>query len=74
MEFQEFTKLNMRIRQGLIKGKTEHSSGKKIRNSEDVSRVIVRWAETERPSATEEEMHRRYVDKNGKWPKYTDHT
>jgi hypothetical protein len=66
--------LRMRIRQGLIKGKTKHSSGKKIRESEDVSRLLVRWAETDRPSAAEEELHRRYVEKHGKLPLYTDHT
>jgi hypothetical protein len=66
--------LRMRIRQGLIKGKTKHSSGKKIRENEDVSRIVIRWAETDRQSAVEEELHRRYVEKNEKWPKYTEHT
>ena len=66
--------LRMRIRQGLIKGKTKHSSGKKIRESEDVSRIVIRWAETDRPSAAEEELHGRYIDKHGRLPKYTEHT
>jgi len=66
--------LRMRVRQGLIKGKTKHSSGDKIRANEDVSTLLVRWAESERPAATEEELHRRYVEKHSKWPKYTDHT
>jgi len=66
--------LRMRIRQGLVKGKTKHSSGKKIRAAEDVSRLLVRWAETDRPSAAEEELHRRYLEKIRKWPKYTEHT
>lgn len=66
--------LRMRIKQGLVKGKTKHSSGKKIRESEDVSRIVIRWAETDRPSAAEEELHRRYVEKYGRLPKYTEHT
>ena len=66
--------LRMRIRQGLLKGKAKHSSGDKIRLNEDLSKLIVRWAETDRPSAAEEELHRRYLENNSKWPKYTDHT
>ena len=66
--------LRMRIRQGLVKGKTPHSAGKSIREKEDVSQLIVRWAVTDRPSAAEEDLHRKYVDRYGKWPLYTDHT
>jgi len=66
--------LRMRIRQGLVKGKTKHSSGKTIRANEDVSRLFVRWAETDRPAAVEEELHRRYLSKFGELPKYTKHT
>jgi excinuclease UvrABC nuclease subunit len=66
--------LRMRIRQGLIKGKTQHSSGKRIRSNEDINNIEIRWAETDRPSATEEELHRQYLARFGKWPKYTEHT
>lgn len=66
--------LRMRIRQGLIKGKTPHSAGKRIRANEDISQIEIRWAETDVPSAVEEELHKQYVSKFGKWPKYTDHT
>ena len=66
--------LRMRVRQGLVKGKTKHSSGKAIRANEDVSRLVVRWAATERPSAAEEELHKRYLERFGKMPKYTKHT
>jgi hypothetical protein len=66
--------LRMRIRQGLIKGKAKHSSGKKIRENEDVSRLVARWAETDRPCAAEEELHKRYIKKYGRLPKYTEHT
>lgn len=66
--------LRMRIRQGLIKGKTPHSTGKHIRENEDVTRIEIRWAEIERPSAVEEELHKLYVLWNGEMPKYTEHT
>jgi len=66
--------LRMRIRQGLIKGKTSHSSGKRIRNSEDTTNIEIRWAETGRPSAIEEELHKQYLAKFGKLPRYTEHT
>ncbi len=66
--------LRMRIRQGLVKGKTQHSAGKNIRANEDVSRIVIRWAITERPAAVEEELHKRYIKKFGTLPKYTKHT
>jgi hypothetical protein len=66
--------LRYRIKQGLVKGKAKHSSGKDIRANEDPSRIEVRWAVTHRPAATEEELHRKYQEKFGRLPKYTDHT
>jgi hypothetical protein len=66
--------LRMRVRQGLVKGKTKHSSGKDIRAHEDMSQVVVRWAETDRPAAAEEALHKRYKARFGEMPKYTDHT
>ena len=66
--------LRMRIKQALIKGKASHSAGVKIRNQEDISKIVVRWAVTNRPSAVEEELHKRYQIKFGKLPKYTHHT
>lgn len=66
--------LRMRIKQGLVKGKAKHSSGSKIRAGEEVSKLVVRWAITDRPAAAEEELHRRYKAKFGELPKYTEHT
>ena len=66
--------LRMRIRQGLIKGKSMHSSGKQIRANEEVTRIVIRWAETDRPAAVEEELHKRYLSKFGRLPVYTKHT
>jgi excinuclease UvrABC nuclease subunit len=65
--------LRMRIKQGLVKGKTPHSAGERIRASEDISRIVVRWAITDRPAAVEEELHKRYLRKFGKLPKYVEH-
>lgn len=66
--------LRMRIKQGLVKGKAQHSSGNKIRANEDTSTIEVRWAATDRPAAAEEELHKRYQNKFGELPKYTEHT
>ena len=66
--------LRMRIKQGLVKGKVPHSAGKRIRGQEDVSKIVVRWAITDRPAAVEEELHRRYQSKFGGLPRYTKHT
>jgi len=66
--------LRMRVRQGLVEGKTPHSAGDKIRANEDTIKIIVRWAITDRPAAVEEELHRRYLNKFGKLPKYVEHT
>ena len=66
--------LRMRIKQGLVKGKTKHSSGFRIRANEEVSKLVVRWAITDRPAAAEEELHRKYIIKFGNLPKYTEHT
>lgn len=66
--------LRIRVLQRLVRGTNAHSSGDKIREAEDVSRVMVRWATTDRPAAAEEELHRRHVEKFGHLPKYTVHT
>lgn len=66
--------LRMRIKQGLVKGKVPHSAGKKIRDTETVSKLFVRWAVTERRAAAEEELHRRHRRRFGRLPKYVAHT
>jgi hypothetical protein len=62
--------LRLRVRQGLVKGKLPHSGGRHIREQEDVSRLVVRWAATSRPAAAEEEMHRAYRARFGRLPTY----
>ena len=63
--------LYKRIVRGLVLGKLKHSSGKKIRQFEDTSKIVVRWAETDRPAAVEEELHKCYKDRYRCLPKYT---
>jgi hypothetical protein len=63
--------LYKRIIRALILGKLKHLTGKKIRANEELSKLVVRWAETDRPAAVEEELHRRYRAKFGELPKYT---
>ena len=57
-----------------MKGKLPHSAGKKIRKKEVLLNLEVRWAESDRPSAVEEELHRQYRSKYGELPKYVSHT
>lgn len=63
--------LRRRVKRGLVKGKLPHSSGQKIRADEDTAQIVVRWAETDRPAAVEEYLHRQYKDSFGQLPKYT---
>jgi hypothetical protein len=66
--------LRQRICSALIAGKLPHTAGCKIRENEDLSTVRIAWAVTDRPAAAEEELHRRYVERLGHWPKYTQRT
>jgi hypothetical protein len=68
------SRLDRRIRQGLVKGKLLHSAGRKIREGEDTSKIVIRWACTDRPSAVEEALHRLHRERFGRLPVYVDHT
>lgn len=63
--------LRTRILHALIRGTSTHPSGDKIREQEDLSQVLVRWAVTDRPAAVEEELHRRHLADFGRLPKHT---
>jgi hypothetical protein len=63
--------LRMRVKQGLVRGKVPHSAGEGIRAGEDMSVIVIRWAETDRPAAAEEELHLRHIAEFGRLPKYT---
>jgi excinuclease UvrABC nuclease subunit len=64
------TNLRHRVKQGLVKGLSPHSTGKRIRAKEKLDRIQIRWAETKRQSATEEELHKQYKRKFNSLPKY----
>ncbi|MBM3472941.1 MAG: hypothetical protein FJX75_06730 [Armatimonadetes bacterium] len=64
--------LQVRLKAGLVKGSLRHEAGAKIRANEDLSKVRVRWALTDRPATAEEELHLRHLERFGKLPKYTD--
>jgi hypothetical protein len=63
--------MRRRMKRGLAQGKLPHSSGKRIRAAEDVTQILVRWAETDRPAAVEEELHRHHQQMFGRLPKHT---
>jgi hypothetical protein len=66
--------LRKRVRLGQVKGKISHSSGDRIRDNEDTSKIQVRWAQTDRPSAVEEDLHKKHFEKFNEFPKYVEHT
>jgi hypothetical protein len=66
--------LQMRVIHQLVRGTGLHAAGRKIEQNEDVGRVCVRWAITDRPAAAEEELVRAHVEAFGAPPKYTVHS
>jgi hypothetical protein len=63
--------LHDRVRSGLVRGAFPHSTGERIRKAENCSSLQVRWAATDRPAASEEELKRRYASENdGRLPLY----
>jgi hypothetical protein len=66
--------LRTRVKDRMVKGHVDHPASRKIAAQEDVSRVIVRWARTDRPAAAEEELHRLHLERFGALPKYTERT
>lgn len=50
------------------------SIGKKICSEEDVSRIVLGWAVTNRPAAVEEELRLNHLNRFGRLPKYTRRT
>ena len=62
--------LRWRVKQGLVKGKAKHSAGKNIRKNEDTSRVVVRWAITDKPAAAEEYLHKMHQKRFDERPLY----
>jgi hypothetical protein len=67
----ETTNLRFRIRQALVKGKGPHSAGREIRSNEDTSRIVVRWAVTDKHKEVEAALKGMHVMTFGRFPKYT---
>jgi len=63
--------LRIRIKEALVKGTEQHPIGKRWRAKEDITRIVIRWATTDRPSAVEEELHKQHLIRFGALPKYT---
>jgi hypothetical protein len=63
-----------RVKQQLVRSQRRHPAGAKIRADEDLSKVRVRWAVTDRPAAAEEDLHQRHMRRFGRLPKYTERT
>ena len=72
--------LRQRVREELVKGfkgsdgKPVHPAWQPITSSEDVSKIVVRWAITDRPAAVEEDLHMKYRERFGKLPKHVKRT
>ncbi len=66
--------LRMRVKQALVRGNIPHSAGARIRAHEDISRLLVQWAVTERQSVAEAGLHERHIQALGRLPKYTRRT
>lgn len=69
------TTTNLKTRIDYMIKASAHSTGERMKKKNiDFSKVIVRWAITDRPSDTEEELHKKYVQKYGKLPEYVKKT
>ena len=58
----------------LVRGDGPHSAGERIRATENVANVLVRWAVTERHEEIEQQLHREHRDRFGCLPIYTRRT
>ncbi len=64
------TNLQARIVHQLVKGTGVHPAGGRIRETEKLGRLCVRWAATDRPAAVEEELLRAHVEAWEALPEY----
>jgi excinuclease UvrABC nuclease subunit len=62
--------LRRRVKQGMVRGNIPHSTGERIRAVEDVSRIVVRWAETARQVEVEAELHKEHIRRFGSLPRH----
>ncbi|WP_456471041.1 hypothetical protein [Caminibacter sp.] len=72
MHIGRASNLRMRVKQGLVKGKTPHSTRKRmLKDGVIFNNLKVKWAVTDWPNSVEEYLHKKYKEKHGKLPKYT---
>lgn len=58
----------------LVRGNGPHSAGERIRMTENVATVLVRWAITERHKVIEQQLHQEHRDRFGRLPIHTKRT
>ena len=58
----------------LVRGTAPHSAGERIRASEQVAHLLVRWAATERHEEVEQYLHGAHWDRFGRLPIHTRRT
>ena len=58
----------------LVRGDGPHSAGERIRASEDVANLLVRWAPICQHKEAERQLHERHRDRFGCLPTYTKRT
>ena len=64
--------LRNRIKQGFVKGKTLHSTRKRmLENGVDFKKLKIQWALTDWPNSVEEYLHKKFKEEKGKLPKFT---
>ena len=64
--------LRMRVKQGFVKGKTPHSTRKRIiENGINLNELKIQWAVTDYPNTIEELLHKKFKKEYGKLPKFT---
>ncbi|MBM3476742.1 MAG: hypothetical protein FJX75_26010 [Armatimonadetes bacterium] len=67
--------LRARVKYQLVMGSGgSHPARKPIMENEDLGRVFIRWAMTDRPATAEEALHLDHVRRHGRLPKYTQRT
>jgi len=67
--------LRGRVKHQLVRGSgSSHPVREAIMQNEDLGRVFIRWALTDRPAAAEEALHLDHIRRHGRLPKYTQRT
>ena len=70
----ETDNLRQRVKDGLVKGTIPHKAGIEIRDRKEVSKIVVRWAITDRRFVAQAALHEWHKERFGKFPKHTKRT